>query len=253
MFRAPPTFQPISFRALILPLAAALVWLIWLTGSAEATIRVSPLFIDLASQGDGARDTVVITNERDVGIAIEVKALKIAPDAGATGETAADHAFAVVPPQAFIEPGRSQQFRLVYLGDPNIAQSVEYHLAFQELPLSAGAPRAGNSVSLLLDLRVEVNVSPPGSSPELLVAALRAGADEMTFTIANAGTRYAVLGDYVFDVLDRNDEVLATFSGEQLLSSNPSTKVPALSSRSFSMPIVEEAAAGLRLKPIAAN
>ncbi|GAL18069.1 P pilus assembly protein chaperone PapD [Vibrio maritimus] len=73
----------------------------------------------------------------------------------------AERDFIVMPPQATIEPGAFQLFRVRYLGSEPLSETTSYRIIFKQLPLKHETESSG--VDLLFNFSTLVFVSPDGA------------------------------------------------------------------------------------------
>ena len=69
----------------------------------------------------------------------------------------------VFPPQAMIQPGQTQTFRVQYVGDPDLAQSKHYYVTVAQLPVKL--PEGQSAIQILYNFQVLVSVAPLGAKP----------------------------------------------------------------------------------------
>lgn len=142
---------------------------------AEA-MTVQPVVIDLSTSGRGMSDIIIVENTFDRPLSVEVtmQALELTEDGvRATGEDTGE--LAVFPPQATIQPGERQNFRVQYVGDPALAKSKHYYVTVAQLPVQT--EDGGSNIQLLYNFQVLVSVSPNGEKPAITIASAEIGRD----------------------------------------------------------------------------
>ncbi|MCC5855106.1 MAG: fimbria/pilus periplasmic chaperone [Idiomarina sp.] len=128
--------------------------------------QVQPLVIFLSESGSLASGTFRLTNTNTTPLTIEVSVLRREIDEnGQQINVPADDDFLVMPPQTFVEPGEFQVFRVQYLGDADLSQTVGYRLLFQQLPVDL-EPVEGSGVRFLMNVSALMFVSPPSAVAE---------------------------------------------------------------------------------------
>ena len=160
---------------------------------ASHAYEVEPLIFDIAPAGRGASQTLVVTNTQQVPIVFEIVAeRRMVDDFGVETRADATDDFLVIPPQARVEPGESQQIRVRYIGAPDIQSSQHYVITVRQLPLE---DLTESGVQVLVNFAASVQVVPRRAEPAVRVvsAALEAneaGAPVARFLLENAGNRY---------------------------------------------------------------
>ncbi|PWE18617.1 hypothetical protein DDZ18_03160 [Marinicauda salina] len=183
--------------------------------------RVQPMRYDLAPSGPAAQETLRVTNGRDAPLTIEVFAFRL--DVSEDGEetlTPAEEDFLIFPPQAIIDAGATQNIRVRYIGEPDLARSEAYRINVRQVPVEftgEGAAGIGVAVSFM----TLVNIVPAGAAPELrAVEVENAGEAGWRVRLRNDGARYARLSEYAWrlgsagETLTLQGEALARRLGE---------------------------------------
>lgn len=139
-------------------------------------LNVQPLALDLVAIGSSSRATIQVFNDgaKPMPVEISVKQLDIAAD-GKTTETPAGNEFLVFPPQAVLQPGASQSFRVQWVGAPDIKKSQSYMFFVKQVPVKMKPGESG--VQMVVDLGVIVNVAPVGAQSALKLVGAEAASD----------------------------------------------------------------------------
>jgi P pilus assembly chaperone PapD len=145
---------------------AVLVAILALTATSPAyALLVQPIVIDLTSTGTGSSAALTVTNDRNRADTIEVTINTLTlPEKGPpvlTPNKGDD--FLIFPPASTIQPGKTQVFRVRWIGDPALAQSRAYMFSISELPVNQ---LAGSGVQILYSIQSLVTVTPPRTKPE---------------------------------------------------------------------------------------
>lgn len=137
---------------------------------------VQPVVIDLTASGRTMSQVITVENTFDKPLPVEmrIEGLDLTPDGvNATGEDPGE--LSVFPPQALIQPGQRQSFRVQYVGDPALARSKHYFVTAAQLPVQTNDTQS--NVQLLYNFQVLVSVSPDGAKPALSIASAEIGKD----------------------------------------------------------------------------
>lgn len=173
-----------------------LVPMLYVPGAAAVT--VSPMVVDMETVGRRAVARLQVVNTWANPVPVEITVERVELDQEGTPSTVpAEDDFLVFPPLALIPPGRTQVFRIQYLGDPDLDRSRSYIFNTRQVPVEL--PQDANAIQILFNFRVVVNVAPPGARPELAVVAAEpvtdAESDRVTvaLTVENRGDGHGYL------------------------------------------------------------
>jgi len=177
---------------------AALVLLAIGLPLAEAgAVTVSPMQVEMTSAGARSHSTVTVINNSMEPMPIEavVQSMTMDENGKAHTSTAGDE-FLVMPPQVIIPPGATQNFRIQWLGEPEIAASQSFFIFFNQVPLKLNPGKP--TVQIVMSLGVMVNVAPPEGDAvlELVSTGVAAGTDgkrHPTITVRNPGRVHCLL------------------------------------------------------------
>ena len=167
------------------------------TPSAHA-VNVQPLALDMASIGTNSRANIQAVNDgaQPMPVELSVKKLEIGPD-GKTTEMSAGGDFLVFPPQAVIPPGGTQNFRVQWIGAPDIKKSQGYTIYVNQLPVKMKPGESG--VQMVFSFGVLANVAPVGAQSGLKLLSAEAGSDAKkhgaAVTVENPSAMYSYFGD----------------------------------------------------------
>jgi fimbrial chaperone protein len=160
-----------------------------------AAMTVSPTQLEMVSIGAGAHARITVTNTDEQPLAVEAILSRATLDeAGVPATSASGDDFLVMPPQAIIAPGGTQNFRIQWLGDPLIESSQTYLLYISQIPVK----RRGTSVvQVVVSIGVMINVAPPQGLPSLEVVSTgvvsdRSGVRRPTVTVENPSPVHAL-------------------------------------------------------------
>ena len=186
-------------KSLSRKLAARIAALFALLGFSAAlyAMTVQPVVIDLTTGGRGMSQVLTVENTFDKPLPVEIRIeeLGLTPDGvAATGRDPGE--LAVFPPQALIQPGQRQTFRVQYVGDPGLARSKHYYVTVAQLPVQL--TEGQSNIQLLYNFQVLVSVAPDGAKPALAVtkaevAATPEGAPVAAVTVSNPSGAHGYL------------------------------------------------------------
>ncbi len=133
-------------------------------------MTVTPMQIEMTSTGRASRGTITVVNDSDRALPVELIVKKALLDEnGVPGTSAAGDEFLVMPPQALIAPGATQNFRIQWLGEPLLEKSESFFIYINQIPVKLS--RKASNVQLVFSMGVMVNVAPPRGMPALDVVA----------------------------------------------------------------------------------
>ena len=162
-------------------------------------MTVQPVMINLNTSGRGMSQVVTVENTFATALPVElrVQALKVTENGvELTGVDPGD--LLVFPPQALIEPGQTQSFRVQYVGEPDLAASKHYYITVAQLPVQL--PEGQSAIQILYNFQVLVSVAPNGAKPALAiqsasVASNAEGKPVPVITVSNASAAHGYLSN----------------------------------------------------------
>lgn len=129
--------------------------------------ELTPMSIVLEEAGRNSMGTFRIHNTNEGPLTIELSTVRrILKDGYYNITEAADEDFLLIPPQAYIEPGEFQVFRVRYMGADQLHQSVGYRVVFRQLPVDL-SHIDGDRIQFLMNVHAPVYVNPMGAQPVL--------------------------------------------------------------------------------------
>jgi P pilus assembly chaperone PapD len=160
-----------------LALAGALaLGLFTVAPSPALAITVQPVVIDLSPAGRDMSQVITVENTFATPLTVELRVEELSFDengAHATGKDPGD--LLIFPPQAIIQPGDTQAFRVQWVGDPDVKQSKHYYVTVAQLPVQL--PAGQSAIQILYNFQVLVSVKPSGGKPALKIASAEIGKD----------------------------------------------------------------------------
>lgn len=128
--------------------------------SPASALLVQPISIDLSTANTGSSSAITVVNDRNRPNTIEVTINSVTlPESGPpvlTPDTGDN--FLVFPPATTIDPGKTQVFRIRWIGDPALAQSKIYMFSVAELPVDQ---LKTSGVQVLYSIQAVVTVTSP--------------------------------------------------------------------------------------------
>jgi fimbrial chaperone protein len=146
-----------------------------LTGSATA-MTVQPVVVNLSTSGRGMTQVVTVENTFTAPLPVEIRIQDLVlGDDGVKGSGKDSGDLLVFPPQALIQPGQTQTFRLQYVGDPDLKQSKHYYVTVAQLPVQL--PQGQSAIQILYNFQILVSVAPQGAKPDVRIVETTIGHD----------------------------------------------------------------------------
>jgi fimbrial chaperone protein len=180
-------------------LAAAAAALVTSFGMAApaAAMTVQPVVLDLQTSGRGMSQVVTVENTFANPLPVEMRVEELAFDekgAHGTGKDPGD--LLVFPPQALIQPGQTQTFRVQYVGDPSLAKSKHYYITVAQLPVKL--PEGQSAIQILYNFQVLASVAPNGVKPDLRIVSAAVGKNDQgkpapVITVTNSSSAHGYL------------------------------------------------------------
>jgi len=148
-----------------------------LPAQAASAMTVQPVVIDLQTAGRDMSAVVTVENTFATPLPVElsVQELELTPEGvKQTGRDPGD--LLVFPPQAIIEPGQTQTFRVQYVGDPALAKSKHYYVTVAQMPVKL--PEGQSAIQILYNFQVLISIKPAGIKPKIFVQGASIGRTE---------------------------------------------------------------------------
>ena len=192
------------FCAAVIPAQAALA------------MTVQPVVIDLQTAGRDMSHVITVENTfaNPLPVELTVQELELTTEGvKQTGKDPGD--LLVFPPQAIIQPGQTQAFRVQYVGDPALAKSKHYYVTVAQLPIKL--PEGQSAIQILYNFQVLISVTPAGVKPKISVqgAELTKTEDGKTLpvvTVTNESPAHGYLSNGHLRVVERDKSGAQVFS-----------------------------------------
>ena len=167
---------------------------VFFLSSAQASFEVTPLRINLAPAGSDSQATLRAQNTKQTPLPIETFVVRrTVSEDGEEVRAPADEDFIIFPPQALVEPGGAQAFRVRYVGDSDIETSRLYGIGVREVQAQVPSEEDGAFLGFSFAYIISATVLPEGAEVELSISAIEPSAEGVSFSVFNGGKRHAVL------------------------------------------------------------
>lgn len=149
--------------------------LVFMSGPGTAwAMTVQPVMINLTTTGRGMSQVITVENTFATTLPVELRVQELKVTENGVELTGVDPGdLLVFPPQALIEPGQTQSFRVQYVGDPDLAASKHYYITVAQLPVQL--PEGQSAIQILYNFQVLVSVGPAGVKPSLAIRSANIG------------------------------------------------------------------------------
>jgi P pilus assembly chaperone PapD len=215
-------------------------------------MTVQPVVIDLQTSGRDMSKIITVENTFASPLPVEltIQELKLTDDGvQLTGKDPGD--LLVFPPQALIQPGQTQTFRVQYVGDPALAASKHYYITVAQLPVKL--PEGKSAIQILYNFQVLISVSPGGAKPSLSITSAQVGRNAAgkpvpVITVANASAAHGYLSSGRLRIVEKDaggKEVFRkTFSGPEIQQTIGFGLIGSNQTRRISVPVELPSEAG---------
>ncbi|MCK5872396.1 MAG: molecular chaperone [Methylococcales bacterium] len=178
---------------------------------------VSPSVVELTSLGKMTHSSISAVNNSETPLPIEIKIYKVELNLkGDVSKKEAGDEFLVFPPQAMIAPGATQNFRVQWVGEPDIKKSQNFLFYVNQIPVKTLATKE-KRVQVVFNHGVYVNVRPLQGDSKLSIVKVEVGKDDKgilrpIITVKNSGNIHARLADasLYFSAGDWNKKLSST-------------------------------------------
>lgn len=149
-------------------ISLALLSVSFLSAHACLAMTVTPTQIEMTSAGRGSRGAIAVVNNSAAPLAVELVAKRATLDeAGVPSAKVTSDELLIMPPQAMIPAGATQNFRIQWLGEPLIEASETFLVYVNQIPVKM--PKKNSAVQVVFSMGVMINVAPPRGHAELQV------------------------------------------------------------------------------------
>jgi len=161
---------------------------------------VSPVLVDLQSNGRGVVANISVDNTGATALPIEIQVIPLTPNATGLqpGKPDSDEDLLVTPPSVLIPAGRTQTFRVQWVGDPELSGSKHYYVSINQLPVKL--PEGESAVQVVYNFQVLVSVSSPDKKPALAITSVGTaevnGKPAVAITFSNSGQAHGYISQH---------------------------------------------------------
>jgi fimbrial chaperone protein len=210
-----------------------------------SAMTVQPVVIDLQTAGRDMSKIITVENTFATPLPVEltIQELKLTEDGvSLTGKDPGD--LLVFPPQALIQPGQTQTFRVQYVGDPALAESKHYYITVAQLPVKL--PEGKSAIQILYNFQVLISVGPGGAKPALSVTGAQVGRNAAgkpvpVITVSNASSAHGYLSSGRLRIVEKDasgKEVFRkTYSGPEIQQTIGFGLIGSRQTRKISVPV----------------
>ena len=246
--------MPLTFPKLFAAIAAGTIFLS--SASAKAT-TVSPVIVDVQTNGRGATQAISVTNTGAAPLPIEIETMMLDPTpSGFQPNKQSAEDLLVVPPSALIPPGKVQTFRVQWIGDPEIDKSKHFYVSVNQLPVKL--PEGQSAVQVVSNFQVLVSVSSPDKKPQLAVVSAAPatidGKAVAAVTVQNSGAAHGYISQHklkITEISPSGAELLSkTISGSEFQSLVGYGLVASGQTRTVNVPLDKPVPPGARLNAV---
>jgi P pilus assembly chaperone PapD len=162
--------------------------------------NVTPSVIELTSSGKMTSNSIQAINNTEVPLPVEIKIYQVELNVGGKiSKKEVGDDFLIFPPQAMIPPGASQNFKVQWVGEPDLKKSQNYLFSVNQIPVKTLATNE-KKVNVVFNHGVYVNVRPLQGTSEITLIKTEVGNDNKgilrpILTIKNDGNIHARLAD----------------------------------------------------------
>ena len=209
-------------------------------------MTVQPVVLDLQTSGRGMNQVVSVINDSAAPLPVELDVQEFFISTKGTTSTGKDPGDLVIfPPQAMIQPGQTQVFRVQYVGGAALTGSKHYHIRVAQLPVSS--PKGQSRIQVLYNFVVVASVGPPAAKPAIHVLSTDLGKNEAgkpvpIVTVTNDSSTYGYLSRGKLRIIEADQagkEVFRqTLSGPELQQLLGMGLIGSGQKRQFILPLV---------------
>ena len=176
--------------------------------SSGLAMTVQPVVVNLVTSGRGMTQVVTVENTFANPLPVEIRVVELAlGENGVTSKETDPGDLLIFPPQALIQPGQTQTFRIQYVGDPDLAASKHYYVTVAQLPVQL--PQGQSAIQILYNFQILVSVAPQGAKPDVKILASEvghnaAGKPVPAITLGNASRAHGYLSQGRLRIVQRD-------------------------------------------------
>jgi fimbrial chaperone protein len=185
--------------------AMASLFIAWQAGKA---MTVQPVVVDLSTAGRRMSQIVTVENSFANPLPVELRVEELMIDEKGVHGTGKDPGdLLVFPPQAMIQPGQTQSFRVQFVGNPDLARSKHYYVTVAQLPVKL--PEGQSAIQILYNFQVLASVGPTGAKPQLRIQTTELARDDTghsvpAITLSNDSPTYGYLSKGRLRIIEKD-------------------------------------------------
>ena len=171
------------------------------TSFAAHAFKLTPAVISITPSQDGASAVVRVENNSDERAAIQFSILTREMDInGREKSVPVEDAFMVYPPQAIIEPRKTQTVRIRWIGESLPKEEIAYRFLAEQLPINLTKGDDANvNLNIVVRILGSLYIRPDNTSPDIRVESVLpttdpSGRKMLAIQVANEGSAHAILG-----------------------------------------------------------
>jgi fimbrial chaperone protein len=174
---------------------------------AATAMTVQPVVVNLQTAGRGMTQIITVENTFATPLPVELRVQELTLDGEGLKPSGKDPGdLLIFPPQALIQPGQTQSFRVQYVGDPALARSKHYYVTVAQLPVKL--PEGQSAIQILYNFQVLVSIAPQGVVPDLKIDRAEIGKNDAgkpvpMLTLSNNSAAHAYLSNGRLRIVQR--------------------------------------------------
>jgi fimbrial chaperone protein len=200
---------PMTLNLFLKLATAVLTAILYQLGTTAVAMTVQPVIVDLSTSGSRMSAVVTVENTFQTPLPVELRATEA--DLGENGLVSTQREatdLLIFPPQALIPPGRTQTFRIQWVGDPALAASKHFFLTVAQLPVKL--PAGQSAVQILYNFQVIVSIGVPGVRSAIKVSGAETtkgvdGKPRLTLMLHNDAASYGYLSDGALRIVQTDE------------------------------------------------
>lgn len=160
-------------------------------------MSVSPIVLDLQSNGSQSAGSISVNNpsETDLPVEVTIQEIQIDETGRIVSSVDASDDFLIMPPLATIPAERAQNFRIQYLGDPDLLKGRLFQYNVDQVPVTLD-PSEETKIQIVYSISGLLTLSAAAAPSKLEVLSTEIVEDEngepkAAITMLNPGDNYA--------------------------------------------------------------
>ena len=225
--------------------------LLGLLPSSAFAFEVSPLYIEMQPSGTNATTAMSVNNTTGQTLPLETEVIeRIITTTGKETRTVDEDSFLIFPPQANIEVGKRQIFRVQWLGEPNLKTSRSFYIMFKQVPVKVTQEKTG--IQFLTNIGASLHVVPSAAKSAGLVEDITFGKKDskptISFFVKNTSDRLWYTDSVRYSITSPQLKEAVTFSGAEIDKSQQTQLITPQGRQKLTLPLpvpVQKATVGL--------